>query len=363
MAHVAKYQAPALGNMTAHYERVLERERGYVRSNIDPERTRLNYNLAPDRGVPPVEFIQERINSLELKRAPRKDAVRMCDCVLTLPESFDPARSAEFFAAGYGFLAARYGEENVVSAYVHMDEATPHMHFAWVPVTKDGRLSAKDVVNREDLRSLHSDMQADMERALGCPCEVLLDPEKQGEKQLSQLSQSEYIEAKERLECLRREEERAVQEIRAMEPAAQSVAESVRTLYEARSDAGREEVLAGEIEGLRERVSELERANSRAREHLAAIEERMRGLRDRFAQSRERFGQALEAVKERLLGRGEVLDNGLSRETKELARKLGIPCLDRFEMQMRHAQEASRALNATRRRPTRSRHQDMGLEL
>lgn len=120
MAHVAKYQASALGNMTAHYERRPERERGYRRDNIDPERMHLNYNLAPDRGMAQVEFIQERIDSLELKRAPRKDAVRMCDCVLTLPESFDPARSDEFFAAGYGFLAARYGEENVVSAYVCM---------------------------------------------------------------------------------------------------------------------------------------------------------------------------------------------------------------------------------------------------
>ncbi len=32
-------------------------------------------------------------------------------------------------------------------ATVHMDEATPHMHVGIVPITEDGRLSAKDFFN------------------------------------------------------------------------------------------------------------------------------------------------------------------------------------------------------------------------
>ena len=42
------------------------------------------------------------------------------------------------------------GIENVINATVHMDEATPHMHLGIVPVTEDGRLSAKDIFTKTD---------------------------------------------------------------------------------------------------------------------------------------------------------------------------------------------------------------------
>lgn len=103
----------------------------------------------------------------------------MCDCVLTVPRSLDPSRRDDFFRSAYGFLSDRYGSENLVSAWVHLDEpdAIPHMHFAWVPATHDKRLSAKDVVTRRDLRTLHSDLKKQHEGDLGCEVKVILDPE------------------------------------------------------------------------------------------------------------------------------------------------------------------------------------------
>lgn len=175
MAHFEKFQAGALGSMCAHYERRPELERGYRRANIDPQRTHLNYNLGPERRCSQVDFINDRIGELDLKRAPRKDAVRMVDCVLTLPRSFDRGRADEFFQVAYDQMADRFGRANVVSAYVHMDETTPHMHFAFVPVTGDGRLSAKDVLNRNELMRFHGELQDGMERELGCRCEICLD--------------------------------------------------------------------------------------------------------------------------------------------------------------------------------------------
>lgn len=202
MAHIEKYRAEALGGMLGHYERWggdVDKLAG--RDNIDPSLTPLNYNLGPERDGTQREFIDKRISSLNLKRKPRKDAVRMCDCVLTMPRSLDPSRRDEFFRFSYEFLAQRYGRENVVSAWVHLDEpdAQPHMHFAWVPVTNDGRLSAKDVCTRGDWRKLHPELQEHLESELGCPVEVLLDDEKQGEKQLSHLNQREYRAAKKAL--------------------------------------------------------------------------------------------------------------------------------------------------------------------
>lgn len=301
MAHVEKFQAAALGRVCDHFERRAELDHGYKRENINNERSFLNYNLAPRRSVSQVEFINERIDSLNLKRRPRKDAVRMCDCVITMPRSFDPSRQREFFNAAYAFLAQRYGAENVVSAWVHRDETQPHMHFAWVPVTQDGRLSAKSVVNRLDLKTLHPDMQVAMETALGCKVEIILDPEKAGEKQLSALNQSEYVAAKaelariegqiaaanERLEGVQQREQaardrsaelvreayKAVDECKGLDEQVKQltaeVAESERHADElsaaVQAEAGRADELGGRVTEARGRVSWLELAVAAAR--------------------------------------------------------------------------------------------------
>lgn len=133
----------------------------------------------------------------------------MCDWVVTLPTDVDAQDKARFFDAAYGYMVGLYGEENVVSSWVHMDEATPHMHFAFVPVTQDGRLSAKDVISRAHLNSWHEGLSDYVERELGYQVSVLLDEKSQGDKQLSHLSQDEYIAAKARLECLRHEVQQA----------------------------------------------------------------------------------------------------------------------------------------------------------
>ena len=236
MAHIAKYQAAALGGMLAHYARTPELERGYRRDNIDPARTRLNYNLAPAHPCGQAGFINDRIASLGLKRRVRKDAIRMCDCVLTMPKSLDPSRSREFFEDAYAFLANRYGAENVVSAYVHMDESTPHMHFAWVPVTEDGRLSAKDVVTRSSLRTLHTDLQKSLEKAMGCQVDVLIPEDRRQEKAAKYVGLAEFKAA---AAGVRKAAERASEAQKAAETAerAQKEAESRRRDSEAAAEA------------------------------------------------------------------------------------------------------------------------------
>lgn len=194
VAHVAKYQAGALGNMCGHYDRWngdLSKAQG--RKNIDPTLSHLNYNLAPPRSSQ-IEFINQRISELELKKSPRKDAVRMCDCVITAPKNLEKNQHRKFFRAAYRALSERYGAENVISSWVHLDEpnAQPHMHFAWVPVTKDGRLSAKTVVNRNDLRTLHRDLQTQISKKFGYTVDVLLPDNEKAVKELSRLSHQDY---------------------------------------------------------------------------------------------------------------------------------------------------------------------------
>ena len=63
----------------------------------------------------------------------------------------------------YDFCCREFGENNIASFIVHLDELNPHAHVVIVPITKDGRLSAKDMFGGSDLnqakvrmRDLHS---------------------------------------------------------------------------------------------------------------------------------------------------------------------------------------------------------------
>lgn len=316
--HVEKYKADAMGGMLQHYERRAELERGYRRENVDPGRTALNYNLGPERLGSQADFVRARIESLGLPRAPRKDAVRFCDAVLTLPATFPATRSREFFEAAYAFLEERYGAENVVSAWVHMDESTPHMHFCWVPVTPDGRLSAKDVVGRADLKTLHGDLRDYLEPRLGVPCDVLLGDEERARKELSRLPQAEYRAARDeiarteaRLEGVRRAEEAARAAGRG---AGKTVGELVRVgtgvarVRRAQEEEGRLRGEVERVEGLLEQAGRA--AEEQAREIGRAEDEARRAERE--VERLERAERAAGERRDAALRRVEPLRRALA---------------------------------------------------
>ena len=80
----------------------------------------------------------------------RKDAVLAVEYVMTAsPEWWNeatPRQQAEFFARSEQWLENKYGKDRVVAAVVHRDEATPHLSAFVVPLTQDGRLSAKEFI-------------------------------------------------------------------------------------------------------------------------------------------------------------------------------------------------------------------------
>ena len=82
----------------------------------------------------------------------RKDSVKFVDTLVTVSPEFAEAHTAEmpeYFARAFDFLKERVGEENIFTAVVHMDEKTPHLHLCFVPLTKDGRLSAKEILGNK----------------------------------------------------------------------------------------------------------------------------------------------------------------------------------------------------------------------
>ena len=83
----------------------------------------------------------------------RKDSIRMVEALFTAsPEFFKGKKRAEirvFFEEALHFLEQHQSKETIISAVVHMDEKTPHMHLCFVPLTEDGRLSAKDIMGNK----------------------------------------------------------------------------------------------------------------------------------------------------------------------------------------------------------------------
>lgn len=398
MAHIEKYQAAALGNMLGHYERRAEIEHGYERENIDPSRTPENYNLCERES--PLGFVEERIGELDLRRVPRKDAVRMVDTVVTLPAAYH-GDTREFMEAVKETLDGIFGAENCVGAWVHMDETTPHMHYASVPVTEDGRLSAKSLLNRTFMKRFHDRLEEGVCERLGIErAGLTLTDEEREQRAGKYVGLAEFKTANEQVRRMERrsmeldneiadkegdlveldsaiedkqlvlqdlgqqvqQEQRRLESVRRaveekqLEPAPQTLGESLKTLWTARNDGAREEGLAGEIDGLRSRISELEGANRAARERVAELDRGLPALRERCHRARERF----EVVEQRVtavISRLREVPDIVSAWAQDIARKLGkrVDDPNSLDHMMREATEVAHGMNAAREWQPRQR--------
>ena len=144
----AKYKGPTISRIEAHNERTKE----FYASNPDikTELSKYNFHLTK-----PSDKYREEANRLIRENGckARKDSVRMVETLITAsPEFFagkKPGEIKEFFEHALEFLKTKQSEETIVSAVVHVDEKTPHMHLCFVPITADGRLSAKEIVGNK----------------------------------------------------------------------------------------------------------------------------------------------------------------------------------------------------------------------
>ena len=137
--------------LEAHHER--QKEQYASNPDIDTSRSKYNFHIVKPEGRY-YHFIQNRIEQAGCRT--RKDSTRFVDTLVTAsPEFFkgkSPKEIQAFFQRVADFLIGRVGKENIVSAVVHMDEKTPHLHLCFVPLTADGRLSAKEIIgNRKNL--------------------------------------------------------------------------------------------------------------------------------------------------------------------------------------------------------------------
>ena len=216
MGAVKKFNKTSELNQLKHVTRQIEYPKN---RDIDQNRTHLNYSLTPKRNITPFEYLKKRLSEIYVFN--KKDINVMSGWIITMPKDLDESYEKAFFKATYDFLSSRYGgEKNVVSAEVHKDESgEPHMHFCFVPVTKNNpnknmikvirylqenpeenntkvakklgidrktvrryrkktfedikmeKLSARSVINKKDLQSFHSDFQSYLDN-LGIPAKI-----------------------------------------------------------------------------------------------------------------------------------------------------------------------------------------------
>ena len=144
----AKYKGPEISQIEAHNERT--KETYASNPDIDPTRTHLNFHL-----IKPQDRYRAESNR-QIKEAgcrTRSDSIRVMEALFTAtPEFFKGKKRSElkeFFGEALEFIKQNQSPETIISAVVHLDEETPHMHLCFVPLTEDKRLSAKDIAGNK----------------------------------------------------------------------------------------------------------------------------------------------------------------------------------------------------------------------
>ena len=147
----SKYKGPEISRIEAHNERT--KETYASNPDIDTSRTHLNTHLI----VPPQHYRAEAERQIrEAHCRVRSDSIRLVEVLFSVSTGYFDGKSPEDIRAYYqrslDFLCSQQDPSTILSATIHMDEATPHMHVVFVPLTPDQRLSAKEILgNRKKL--------------------------------------------------------------------------------------------------------------------------------------------------------------------------------------------------------------------
>ena len=191
MANIKKFTNGQVASVIRHVERLNE---NYSNTEIDDVKSGENYLLSPDRQMSSYDYYKQRKN--EVWSLNRKDVVTAVSWIITVPQTLEKQLYEDFFRNCYNFITERYGgENNIITSAVHMDETTPHMHCVLMPIKSDlkhedfaEKLCAKEVINREDLRNFHPDLDRYLKEH-GVPADVYTGITKRqgGNKTIQQL--------------------------------------------------------------------------------------------------------------------------------------------------------------------------------
>lgn len=178
MASVEKYTQAAVYAMLKHNERTAS---SHSNTDIDPEKSDMNYRLSPDHGCTDYDYFKKHLANYKCMN--RADIVKMASWIITAPEDLQPEQEAAFFKCCHEFFKERYGADQELQAIVHYDEmhtftdvktgqiktSRPHLHYSFIPAITDKNgeqhICAKKILTKSDLRNFHADLQRYLDHA------------------------------------------------------------------------------------------------------------------------------------------------------------------------------------------------------
>ena len=301
VVHMMKIKSGAVGGIQSHNNREHEPK---TNPDVDMSRLEDNYDLISCDNYK--RSIKEKLSNLvESSRAVRKDAVVVCNFIVTSDNETMNAlgadRQREFFEDSVKWFSDRYGADRVLNATVHMDETTPHLHIGVMPITQDGRLSAKAIFTKTEMKAIQTEFAHDVGEKYG------LERGVEGSER-THLSEARFKEQK-ALE-MANEHGAIAQELQIIaEDCKQELSEATRSLEVVKQELSamqdKKDTLQGEIERLeaidkqtKVRVHEalekqkpvlldLQKRISEAKSELSVIET---AVKEKKAEGTEKFG-------------------------------------------------------------------------
>ena len=187
MAAYQKHTNSAISRLLKHNNRETKNPSNV---DIDSERRKLNYSLAPlDRinTVASKAYYDRRLSEIYHYK---RDTLVTCDeWVITVPTDLPKDQESLFFKCCYEFLNRTYNEKNCIQCVVHYDEGIkndqgtilygrPHMHYMYIPVvpytgTKDftEKVCNKALMTKEHLSNFHPELQDFLTKS-GIQCNI-----------------------------------------------------------------------------------------------------------------------------------------------------------------------------------------------
>ena len=312
--------------MSAHIERTIKPK------NADESRTHLNRELItfPDGVESRTQAIQHRLDTAGLTRKIGNNQVRAIRVLLTgthenMEHIANEDRLDEWCSDNLKYLADTFGRENIVSAVLHMDEQTPHIHATLVPIvrgerkrkkkeeqvrkryrkkpTETARLCADDIMTRAKLKS-YQDTYAQAMSGYGLQrgidgSEAKHITTRQYYRDLMQQTEqlrTDIGQLRDRKETVQEELRRAKKEVQteklkgAATIAATNIAESVGSLF----GSNKVKTLERQNVTLRNRIIELEEDAQRKEErHIKQIQE----MKSTYEQQNRKLSEFVDFVK------------------------------------------------------------------
>lgn len=255
-------------------------------NQVQPGMDILNVNLIQSTNW--MQDIQDEINRAGAKT--RANSVVALDAIYTASGDFFKGRNNvendQFFRDCLQFHQRKFG--HVISAVIHYDETTPHLHILSVPLTQDGRLSAREIVgNRANLSRMQTEFFEQVGKEYGLERGVQMD----GQEKKRRITAQEW-----QLRQTKQEKAKELEELGAIKHSKESARERATRAREQaeqqRAENSRLKAVEGQIRDRMEQeqttAEQLTELNQKARQELRKTKEQLEALKGYLDKAEQR---------------------------------------------------------------------------